>query len=50
MSRLVSDKTEETPKKTRLNKRQKRQQVAAAVVAIILVGAMVFTLVPSFFQ
>ena len=40
--------TEETARRPKGNKRQRRQQIIAAVIAIILAGAMVATLIPSF--
>lgn len=50
MSRLVNseDTGAKTDTKKKLNKRQKQQQIVAAVIAIILAGSMVLTLVPAF--
>ncbi len=51
MSRLVDNNhPEEKTGKQKLNKRQRRQQIMAGVIAVILVGAMVFTLIPTFFM
>lgn len=36
--------------KKRKSRRDRRQQTVAAILAIILVGAMVLTLVPTFFM
>ncbi len=48
-SRLKDSGTQEV-QKTKVNRRQRKQQIVAAVIAIILVGAMVFTLIPTFFM
>lgn len=51
MSRLVDNNhPEEKTGKQKLNKRQRRQKIMAGVIAVILVGAMVFTLIPTFFM
>jgi len=47
MSRLAGSESGE--KKPKMNKRQKKQQLVAGIIAVILVGAMVFTLIPTFF-